>query len=95
MALLTYKSSNTLFPEYKVVNVTVTAGGASASSAADADLVGGLVVSATYDDTDAADKFINKVTLAADGAVTVALSGNTTNTMTVRVLVAVDSGNLS
>lgn len=83
------------FAQFKRVAVAVAAGTATTTATADAELVGGFVLSATYNDTDAADKFINKVAISATGEVTVTLSGNSTATVTVDVIVALASGNIA
>lgn len=92
--ILNKSATVSVFKDVKVVPVLVAAGTDTTATAADPDLVGGQI-RGFYPSAGAADKYVNLVSLAADGKVTVTLSGNTTADITYSVVVAVASGNLA
>ncbi|MEM4408593.1 MAG: hypothetical protein QXI19_07610 [Candidatus Caldarchaeum sp.] len=71
--------------KYAVVTVTVNAGSASGSSAADATLVGGEILG--YYPAGNQDQFVDNVVLNADGSVTVTLAANAVANNTFKVIV--------
>lgn len=62
--------------QFKKVAVTVSAAAASGSSSADAELEGGTIIGIVPVGNQ--DQFIDNVTIAANGAVTVTLAANAT-----------------
>ena len=62
--------------QFKKVAVTVSAASSTGSSAADTDLVGGTIMGILPSSNQ--DQFVDDVTIAADGAVTVTLAANAT-----------------
>jgi hypothetical protein len=75
--------------EIKCVAVTVLINQPTGASAADPTLIGGTVIGTVG--TGNQDRYVDDVTIGADGAITITLSGNATaqNTYTVAVLKAV------
>lgn len=71
--------------KYKVVAITVALGASTGVSAADADLIGGIIFSITPSSNQ--DQFVDNVELGATGIVTVTLAENATAINTFNVLV--------
>ena len=69
---------------FKVVDVTVTAGGTSGSSAADALLVNGYIFG--YYSSGNQDQFVDNVVLNADGSITITLAAAATADNTFKVV---------
>ena len=70
---------------YKAVAVTVAAAATSGSSAADADLVDGVIIG--YHPTGNQDQFVDNVVLNANGSITVTLDAAATANNTFNVIV--------
>lgn len=71
--------------QFKKVAVTVNAAAAAGSSAADTELEGGSIMGIIP--TGNQDQFVDDVTIAANGAVTVTLAANATANNTFLVMV--------
>jgi len=71
---------------YKVVAVTVAAGGTSGSSAADTELVGGEIIGLLPSGNQ--DQLVDNIVLGTDGSVTITLGAAATADNTFNVIVA-------
>lgn len=79
--------SGTLLGSIASVSITVTAGTATTTSAANSALVGGSIIGYFPTATLTPDKFVESIVLNANGSITITLSGNTTNTVSFSVTV--------
>lgn len=69
------------------VSISISAGGATGSSGADATLSGGTIMGFYPTSTNNTDQHIKSIVLNANGSITITLSGNSTNTVTYSVVV--------
>lgn len=70
----------------KAVDVTISTGNATGSSAADPDLVNGLIIG--HYPTGNQDQFVDSVVLNGDGSITITLAANATADNTFKVIVS-------
>jgi hypothetical protein len=74
----------------KLENVTVTigAGTATTSNAANAKYIGGMILGIYPSSANTPDKYLKTVSISSAGVITVTLSGNSTAEMVYQVVVA-------